>query len=58
MTAAKLPLDTKSDVSFSDDEAAMARYMEEGTARALAMDNRGPLKLDDDGNLDQGCSPR
>ena len=30
----------------------MARYREEGTARALAMDNRGPIRFGPDGRLD------
>ncbi|MBT3704111.1 MAG: phytanoyl-CoA dioxygenase [Alphaproteobacteria bacterium] len=37
---------------FGEDEAEMTRYREEGTARALAMDNRGPICFDDDGKLD------
>jgi hypothetical protein len=52
MTAVKSSTNTDSDLNFGDDNAAMARYLKEGTARALAMDNRGPLKLDRDGNLD------
>ncbi|MEC7571956.1 MAG: hypothetical protein VX394_07870, partial [Pseudomonadota bacterium] len=37
---------------FGDDEAAMERYRAEGTARALEMDNRGPIRFDADGKLD------
>lgn len=40
-------------VDYGDDQAAMEKYRAEGTARALAMDNRGPLKLDENGRLDQ-----
>ena len=39
-------------VDFGADEEAMARYKEEGTARALAMDNRGPIRFTADGALD------
>lgn len=38
---------------YGDDEAAMAKYRAEGTARALALPNRGPFKFDADGKLDQ-----
>jgi hypothetical protein len=37
---------------FGENEAEMVRYREEGTARSLAMDNRGPICFDDDGKLD------
>jgi hypothetical protein len=47
-----LPLPEVSNVDFGDDEAEMLRYQEQGTARALAMDNRGPARFDDDGMLD------
>jgi len=43
---------TSPQVDFGDDQAAMEAYRQEGTARALAMDNRGPLKLDENGRLD------
>ena len=39
-------------VDFGADQAAMTRYMEEGTARALAMNNRGPVRFTADGKLD------
>lgn len=39
-------------VDYGDDEAAMERYREEGTRRALAMDNRGPIRFDAEGRLD------
>lgn len=39
-------------VDYGADEAAMARYKEEGTARALELDNRGPLRFTEDGELD------
>ncbi|MFK7964065.1 MAG: phytanoyl-CoA dioxygenase family protein [Burkholderiaceae bacterium] len=37
---------------LGDDEAAMIRYRAEGTARALALDNRGPVRFDSAGKLD------
>jgi len=37
---------------YGDDEAAMIAYRADGTARALAMDNRGPIRFDQDGRLD------
>ena len=47
-----LPLLQMPDVDFGDDEAAMVRFREEGTARALAMDNRGPFRFGPDGKVD------
>lgn len=47
-----LPLVEAADVDYGDDEASMVRYRAEGTERALALDNRGPITFDDDGNLD------
>lgn len=47
-----MPLLDISNVDFGDNEADMVRYREEGTARALAMDNRGPIHFDGDGALD------
>jgi hypothetical protein len=42
---------TTSDVDYGDEQAAMEAYRETGTARALAMDNRGPLRVDDNCGL-------
>ena len=39
-------------VDYGDAEAEMVRYREAGTARALALDNRGPLRFGPDGSLD------
>ncbi|MDH3703398.1 MAG: phytanoyl-CoA dioxygenase family protein [Alphaproteobacteria bacterium] len=39
-------------VDYGPDEAEMARYRADGTARALAMDNRGPVRFGADGKLD------
>ncbi len=47
-----LPLPQVSATDFGDDEAEMARYKEQGTARALALGNRGPARFGPDGKLD------
>ncbi len=47
-----LPLLEVPTVDYGPDEAAMARYRAQGTARALALDNRGPLRFDAEGRLD------
>jgi hypothetical protein len=46
-----LPLPEVAASNFGVDEADMVRYREEGTKRALAMDNRGPVRLNADGRL-------
>lgn len=38
-------------VGYGADEAAMIGYREAGTRRALALDNRGPIRFDADGRL-------
>ena len=38
---------------YGEHEAAMAAYREAGTARALALDNRGPIRYDADGALSE-----
>jgi hypothetical protein len=48
----KLPLLDLPPVDYGDQEEAMQAYRAEGTARALAMDNRGPFKFTADGRLD------
>jgi hypothetical protein len=45
-------MQTAAEVDYGDDQAAMEAYRAEGTARALAMDNRGPLRLDANGRLE------
>ena len=45
----KLPLLEVPIVDYGDDEPAMVRYREEGEARARALDNRGPIRFDADG---------
>ena len=47
-----LPLHDVAIVDYGADEAAMVRYREAGTTRALALDNRGPIRFDADGRLD------
>lgn len=47
-----LPLQQVADVDYGSEEEAMVRYREEGTRRALAMDNRGPFRFTADGKLD------
>lgn len=51
---ANLPLVEVPIGNYGDDEAAMVRYRQEGTARALALENRGPIQLDERGRLDAG----
>lgn len=52
MNAARLPLIHVAPGDYGADEPAMARYREAGTQRALALDNRGPLRFDADGRLE------
>ena len=40
------------ETDFGEHEAVMERYRDEGTRRALAMDNRGPVRLGADGKLE------
>ncbi|MEM7020165.1 MAG: phytanoyl-CoA dioxygenase, partial [Pseudomonadota bacterium] len=40
-------------VDYGDDEAAMIRYREEGTQRAMELGNRGPIRLDENGKVSQ-----
>ncbi len=47
-----LPLLEIPAVDYGPDEAEMVRYRTDGTARALAMDNRGPIRFGPDGGLD------
>ena len=48
---ADLPLASASAVDYGSEEQAMARYRAEGTRRALALGNRGPIRLDTGGRL-------
>ena len=47
-----LPLMQAPEVDYGEDEPAMERYRREGTERALALDNRGPIRFDGDRRLD------
>jgi len=47
-----LPLLDIAAADYGADEAEMVRYRETGTERALAMDNRGPIRFGADGALD------
>lgn len=47
-----LPLLDIPAADYGPAEAAMERYRAEGTARALVMDNRGPIRFGADGKLD------
>ena len=48
-----LPRHSGARSDYGEHEEAIVRYREEGTHRALAMKNRGPLKLDSDGKVNQ-----
>jgi hypothetical protein len=47
-----LPLLEMPPADYGEDEAAMAAYRAEGTARALRLGNRGPVRYGPDGKLD------
>ena len=38
-------------VDYGPDEAALLRYREDGTARAMQLGNRGPIRYDEQGNI-------
>ena len=42
----------RSSANYGDAQAAMEAYLRDGERRALALDNRGPIRFDADGNLD------
>ena len=48
-----LPLPEVAATSFGSDQQAMADFLSEGTRRALALDNRGPVRLNAQGRLEQ-----
>ena len=54
MTETKLPLIEVPIVDYGTAETEMVAYREEGTARALDLDNRGPIRFTPDGCLDPG----
>ena len=39
---------------FGEQETAMQKYLKEGEKRAFSLGNRGPIKFNQDGTLDQG----
>jgi ectoine hydroxylase-related dioxygenase (phytanoyl-CoA dioxygenase family) len=49
----KLPLLDVPIVDYGDAEPAMVRYREEGDRRARALGNRGPVRFDEHGRVDQ-----
>jgi ectoine hydroxylase-related dioxygenase (phytanoyl-CoA dioxygenase family) len=49
---ARLPEFQVSGTDYGSEEAAMSRYREEGTRRALELGNRGPIRFDSTGELD------
>ena len=51
MTA--LPRHSSARSDYGEHQDAIVRYREEGTRRALAMKNRGPLTIDSNGDVDQ-----
>jgi hypothetical protein len=53
---ANLPLKQVPIVDYGPDQAEMTRYREAGTARALALGNRGPIRFDEAGNLDSAIA--
>ena len=48
-----LPRHNSARSDYGEHEEAIVRYREEGTRRALAMKNRGPLTIDSNGNVSQ-----
>lgn len=48
-----LPLLDMPPVDYGSDEEAMVAYRAEGLERAFGLGNRGPIRFDDDGRLDQ-----
>ncbi len=48
-----LPRHSSARSDYGEHENAIVRYREEGTRRALAMKNRGPLTIDSNGKVDQ-----
>ena len=51
MVDTKLPLVQVPIVDYGADESDMVAYRERGTARALELDNRGPIRFGVDGRL-------
>ena len=51
MVAVNLPLVEVPIVDYGADEDHMVSYRKRGTVRALTLDNRGPIRFDDEGRL-------
>ena len=47
-----LPLHRFANVDYGQDQDAVSEYREDGTRRALALDNRGPVRYDHNGRVD------
>ena len=47
----KLPLTDAPEADYGSEEPAMVRYRDEGTRRALALGNRGPMRFDANGRV-------
>ena len=51
VSSVNLPTPDVGEIEFGAEELTMARYREEGTRRALELDNRGPARFGPDGRL-------
>ena len=51
VSSVNLPTPDVGEIDFGAEELTMARYREEGTRRALELDNRGPARFGPDGRL-------
>ena len=51
VSSVNLPTPDVGEIDFGAEELMMARYREEGTRRALELDNRGPARFGPDGRL-------
>jgi len=51
VSSVNLPTPDVGEINFGAEELTMARYREEGTRRALELDNRGPARFGPDGRL-------
>ena len=51
VSSVNLPTPDVGGIDFGAEELMMARYREEGTRRALELDNRGPARFGPDGRL-------
>ena len=51
VSSVNIPTPDVGEIDFGAEELTMARYREEGTRRALELDNRGPARFGSDGRL-------